>query len=62
MGSRIFADVRAAMKGQGYDYLSLGCVKENNVAIAFWKAQGFTPTGEEYEKDGYKVITLARSI
>ncbi len=41
IGSQIFADVRAAMSAQGYDYLSLSCEKENTEAIAFWKAQGF---------------------
>ena len=41
IGSQIFADVRAAMTGQGYDYLSLYCEKENSEAIAFWQSQGF---------------------
>jgi len=41
IGSQIFADVRAAMAGQGYDYLSLSCEKENAEAIAFWQSQGF---------------------
>ena len=62
IGSRIFADIRAAMKGQGYDYLSLGCVKDNAEALAFWKAQGFRPTGEETDAGDYTVITLARNI
>ena len=47
IGSQIFADVRAAMTGQGYDYLSLSCEKENAEAIAFWKAQGFQATDED---------------
>jgi len=47
IGSQIFADVRAAMAGQGYDYLSLSCEKENTEAIAFWQAQGFKATGED---------------
>ena len=47
IGSQIFADVRAAMAGQGYDYLSLSCEKENTEAIAFWKAQGFKATAED---------------
>ncbi|MBR5595890.1 MAG: GNAT family N-acetyltransferase [Lachnospiraceae bacterium] len=44
IGSQIFADVRAAMAGQGYDYLSLQCEKDNVDAIAFWQAQGFVAT------------------
>ena len=46
IGSRIFADIRAAMAGQGYDYLSLSCEQENEEAIAFWQAQGFRATGQ----------------
>ena len=47
IGSQIFADVRAAMTGQGYDYLSLSCEKENEEAIAFWQAQGFKAAAED---------------
>ncbi|MBP3411714.1 MAG: GNAT family N-acetyltransferase [Oscillospiraceae bacterium] len=47
IGSRIFADVRAAMAGQGYDSLSLFCENENSEAIAFWKAQGFKVAKED---------------
>ena len=47
IGSQIFADVRAAMTGQGYDYLSLSCEKENTGAIAFWQAQGFKAAAED---------------
>ena len=62
IGSGIFADVRAALKADGYDYISLGCIKENIDALKFWKSQGFRPTGEESENDGHTVVTLARSI
>lgn len=62
IGSGIFADIRAAMKGQGYDYISLGCVKENSEAIAFWEAQGFKATGKTTEENGYVVETYARDI
>lgn len=62
IGSQIFADVRAAMKAQGYDHLSLGCVKENEEAIAFWQAQGFTATGEEAQSGKHTVLTFARDI
>lgn len=62
IGSQIFADVRAAMKGQGFDYLSLGVIKENEDAIEFWKNQGFSMTGEETERDGRTVLTMGRNI
>jgi len=57
IGSRIFADVRAAMSAQGYDSLSLSCEKENEEAVAFWKAQGFKAT-----KDSKTHTTFAREI
>ena len=62
IGSQIFADIRAAMKGQGYDYLSLDVLKANTDAVRFWKSQGFDFTGKE-STDGDKVIAeMARSI
>ena len=57
IGSQIFADIRAAMAGQGYDYLSLSCEKENTEAIAFWQAQGFKSETEDTES-----IRFARDI
>ena len=57
IGSQIFADVRAAMTAQGYDYLSLSCEKENKEAIAFWKAQGFEVSSEDNDS-----ISFARAI
>lgn len=65
IGSQIFADVRAAMKSQGYDYLSLGCVKENKEAIAFWESQGFRITGQELQEQTAgmgKTVTMGRAI
>ena len=57
IGSQIFADVRAAMKGQGYDYLSLSCEKEHTEAIAFWQSQGFKASSEDSMR-----IQFAREI
>lgn len=62
VGSRIFADVRAALKGYGVDRVSLGCVKENEDAIAFWNAQGFAATGEEKPSGKHTVLTFERII
>ena len=57
IGSQIFADVRAAMTAQGYDYLSLSCEKENQDAIQFWKAQGFEKISEDKDR-----ISFGREI
>ena len=62
IGSQIFADVRAAMKGQGYDYLSLGVIKENTEAISFWEGQGFAFSGREKESGGHTVAHMERAI
>ncbi len=62
IGSQIFADVRAALKGQGYDYLSLDCAEVHKESIAFWKAQGFAPTGDGKNNGEYSSLTLARFI
>ena len=57
IGSQIFADVRAAMAGQGYNYLSLSCEKANTEAIAFWQSQGFKATAEDSMR-----VSFAREI
>ncbi len=62
IGSQIFADVRAAMSGQGFDFLSVGVSKENSDAIDFWQKQGFAFSGKELEWNGRNVILMERSI
>ncbi len=62
IGSRIFADVRAAMKSRGYDYLSLDCPEAHEESLAFWKAQGFSLTGEKKDNGEYTSVTMGRSI
>lgn len=62
IGSQIIADVRAALCGAGYSKLSLGCVKENVDAIAFWEGQGFAATGEESVSGRHTVQIFARNI
>ncbi|MBR6826083.1 MAG: GNAT family N-acetyltransferase, partial [Oscillospiraceae bacterium] len=53
IGSQIFADVRAAIAAQGYDYLALFCEKANTEACAFWEAQGFQKNKEEATRIGF---------
>ena len=62
IGSQIFADIRAAMKAQGYDHLELACFKENTEAAAFWQNQGFSFTGREAEQNDNMVLVMARDI
>ena len=62
VGSGIFADVRAAMKAAGYDYLSLAVIKKNEEALKFWQDQGFCVEEETVSTDGYEVFRMARDI
>ena len=62
VGSQLLADIRAAMKGQGYDSLSVGVIRENEDAFAFWEKQGFARTGEERQQGGRTVVMMARAI
>ena len=62
IGSSIFADIRAAMKAQGYDHLSLACFPENTEAAAFWENQGFSVTRESTNQDGHPVNVMERDI
>ena len=62
IGSQIFADVRAAMQGQGFDFLSVGVSKENTEAIDFWEKQGFTFAGREIEWLGRSVAIMELGI
>ena len=62
IGSGIFADVRAAMKAAGYDYMALAVIKENEEALKFWKEQGFRVKEESISTDGYEVFVMDREI
>ena len=62
IGSNIFADVRAAMKAAGYDYMALAVVKENKEAFRFWTDQGFRIKSESVSTDGYDVYVMDREI
>lgn len=62
IGSQLVADIRAAMKGQGFDYLSLCVVKENEEALSFWQRQGFSLTGKEETSGSVTKAYMARDI
>ena len=57
IGSQLIADVRAAMKAQGFTSLTLQCPAENTDAVAFWESQGFVV--QKTEKD---TLTMSRTI
>lgn len=41
IGSQLLADIRATLKAQGYDKISLKCSKESEETFSFWQNQGF---------------------
>ena len=62
IGSQLFADIRAALKGLGYDYLSLETLRDNTEALEFWEKQGFSLSGKESEQYGKPSVILERDI
>ena len=59
IGSQLFADIRAAMKAQGYDHLTLSCPAAAEDAVAFWENQGFK--GKVSPEDE-KTVVMSRDI
>ena len=57
VGSQIFADVRASMKAQGFDKLTLECPSSSEEALAFWRSQGFEEINTESQKANVTVMT-----
>lgn len=62
IGSQIFADIRANLKSIGTNRISLGCVKENETAVNFWKGLGFTALDDEKQVGRHTVVTYERDI
>ena len=62
VGSQLFADVRAALEGLGYQSIRLQLPERDKEGISFWQAQGFALTGERDESGRRPLVTLARSL
>ncbi|MBQ6395016.1 MAG: GNAT family N-acetyltransferase [Atopobiaceae bacterium] len=62
VGSDIFADVRAALTAKGFTYFELNVPDRAEETLAFWKTQGFEPTGERTENGRHSAIVLARDF
>lgn len=62
IGSQIIADVRASMKAQGFNSLSLHVREENTDAIDFWKKQDFTLKGQIEKENGKTSLLMERMI
>ena len=62
IGSQLFADIRASLRAQGYDHISLGVVKTNTEAAAFWEKQGFRYSGREIAQENYTTCVMEMDI
>ena len=62
IGSQLFADIRATMKAQGYDYLQLRLHKNNIEAIEFWNNQGFKFNNKEEVINNKTLCYMDRNI
>lgn len=65
IGSQIFADARASLKAQNFDYIQLAVLENNVEAMKFWTDLGFEPNGKTgfYDKEKtLKIIGMERSI
>ena len=62
IGSQLFADIRASLSAQGYNYLELGVIEANTEAARFWRSVGFEFTGTVIEQERYNVLTMSRTI
>ena len=62
LGSKIVSECFDELGRAGYEYVRLGFAKGNPQSEAFWRKNGFLPTGVEYDGGGYKVVVMERKI
>ena len=54
--------MRAALQAPGFERIELTIPERAADGIAFWKAQGFEPTGARDESGRHPIVTLARPV
>ena len=62
LGSRIVRECLNGFAREGYARVRLGYVEGNAQSEAFWKKNGFAPTGVRSEREGYTVILAQREL
>ena len=62
IGSQLFADIRAALSGLGYDKLRLGCIEGNTEAENFWQGLGFSFNGAKTQEEKYVIRYMEKDI
>ncbi len=62
VGSAIVRDYLDRFARLGFERVRLGYVETNPQSEAFWKKNGFAPTGERSERGGYAVILAEKAL
>ncbi len=62
LGSKIVSECFSELSRLGYEYIRLGYSENNPQSKAFWRKNGFSPTGVEYDGGGYTVVVMERKI
>lgn len=62
VGSEIVKELCAFFKGDGFNSVRLGYVKDNPQSRAFWLKNGFVPTGEVFEKSDCTIAAAVRRL
>ena len=61
-GSALIGAVLRRLKGLGYARVGLAYAKGNPQSAAFWRKNGFHPTGREVPAEGYTAVVLEREL
>lgn len=62
IGSKIISECFQAIRRQGYSSIRLGFMKGNRQSEAFWRKNGFTPTGIEIENGQGTVVYMEKRV
>lgn len=46
----------------GWRRIGLACAAGNRQGLRFWQKNGFLPTGEEKQKEGYRAVVLCKEL
>ena len=61
-GSSIVSDCVAYLAEEGFRRIRLAFAKGNPQSEAFWRKNGFSPTGVEIENQGYTAVVMERHL
>ncbi len=62
IGTEIIREAEAYLKKQGFRQIRLGRVKGNPQSEAFWRKNGFSPTGVETRTEHYTIVVLQKEL